>query len=203
VGLIRDPTHAETVRRAGGIPALGDLADRNSVARAAAGCRAIVHVASVPGGPEDGWAHDRRVRVDGSRTLARVAGEVGADRLVVGSGYWVYASSPTTLSDDSPLDPRGESRVNFEAEAAAFESAPSGVDVLVVRPGMVYGDGAWFRGMVEAVRADGYPMPAPGTNRWSLIERSDAGRAFARVVERGAPAMPTWRWTTRRSRSGS
>ena len=187
VGLVRSPDHSEAVRRAGGEPALGRLEDRASVARAAAGCRAIVHVASVSGGETDDWSAARRVRVEGARTLARIAGEAGADRLVIGSGYWVYASCPGTLTDDAALDPRGESRVNFEAEEAALGAAPSGLDVLIVRPGMVYGDGSWFRGMVEAVRSGGYPLPAPGTNLWSLIERSDAARAFATVLERGRP----------------
>ncbi len=184
IGLIRHPDHAEAVRRAGGDPIVGDVRDRAAVVRAARGCRGIVHVASAAGGPE---AEARRIRIDGARTLARAAGEVGASRLVVGSGYWVYASTTTILHDDSPLEPRGESRVNLDTEEAAFEAAPPGVEVLVVRPGMVYGDGSWFHGMVDAIRGEGYPLPYPGTNRWSLIERSDAARAFVAVLERGRP----------------
>jgi nucleoside-diphosphate-sugar epimerase len=63
---------------------------------------------------------------------------------------------------------------------------------MVVRPGMVYGDGSWFRGMVDSIRAGTYRFPGNGGNRWSLVELGDAAAAFRTVLESGAAGRAYW-----------
>jgi nucleoside-diphosphate-sugar epimerase len=185
-GLVQNPSGTQKVLAAGGTPVIGDVLDPEEVRRAMTGCSAAVQVAATY--PENPAEADRarRVRVDGTRNLAAAARAVGARRLVVGSGYWVYADQPGIVKDDSPLDPRGESRVNREAEEVGLESnEPGRLDVLIVRPGMVYGDGSWFRGMVDRIRGAEYQVPGAGENFWSLVEREDVGEAFRTILEMG------------------
>ncbi len=184
-GLVRTPAAADRVRNAGGDPVPGDVLDPESVRRAVAGCEVIVHVAAASGSSP---AYAEQVRVDGARNLLAAAREAHARRLVVGSGYWVYRGSEARIAEDAPVDPRGESRVNFATEQVARSaSVPSGVEVLVARPAMVYGDGAWFRPMAEGIRAGTYRVIGAAANRWSFVSVRDCGSAFAAIARRGQP----------------
>ncbi len=105
---------------------------------------------------------------------------------MVGSGYWVYTDQPGVLTEGSALDPRGESKTNRDAELAGLEAAsPGSLDVMVVRPGMVYGNGSWFRGMVDTIRGETYRIPGDGMNFWSLVDLEDTAAGFRSVLERG------------------
>jgi nucleoside-diphosphate-sugar epimerase len=166
---------------------VGDVLDTEAVRRAVEGCVAVVNVAAASPGPQVSAELSRRVRVEGTTNLGAAARRAHARRFVVGSGYWVYADHPGRLEDGSPLDPRGESRINFAAEQAGIEEARDGeLEVTIVRPGMVYGNGSWFRGMVGSLRDGTYAYPGDGTNFWSLVELTDAARAFGAVLDRGA-----------------
>ncbi len=186
--LVRTEAQGTLVRAAGGTPVLGDVLDRASVGRAAEGCDAIVHVAARFTGEPGSEELARRVRVEGTSNLAAAARAHGVRRLVVGSGYWVYAGQPGLITEASRVDPQGESKINFEAEQVGFEAnAPGELDVLVVRPGMVYGDGAWFRTVVDAIRAGSYRTIGAGSNRWSFADLGDAGTGFVTVLGQGLP----------------
>ena len=124
--------------------------------------------------------------MEGARELRASAEVEGVRRLIIGSGYWVYADNPGTIIETSPLDPRGESAVNRETELAALEgTGPGAPEVLVVRPGMVYGPGSWLAGIVEGLREGSYRYIDEGRNPWSFVSLPDAGRGFAQVAERG------------------
>ena len=185
-GLIRDPGKERSLASEGVSPIVGDLLDPDTLARACRGCDVAVHVAAVdPSGPE-GPERAERVRIEGSRNLVRAATANGVWRVVIGSGYWVYADTAEVITEESAIDPRGESRVNQEAERAAQEEAGHGPpEVLNVRPGMVYGDGSWFRPVVAAIRAGSYAWIGEGSNAWSFVAREDAGSGFAQIAEAG------------------
>ncbi len=187
VGLVRNPAQTERLRSAGATPEIGDLLDPGAVARAARGCEAAVHLAAAPDEPAGEAGRAERVRVEGARVLLRVARSEGLRRLVIGSGYWVYRGGSGELTERSPVEPLGESRINFETERVALtEAGASGPEVLVVRPGMVYGDGSWFRSTLDGIRAGEYRIVGDGANRWSFVARDDVGTGFARILERGA-----------------
>ncbi len=184
--LVHRPERIPLVEEVGGVATLGSLLDVPRLREACRGCEVLVHVASSdPSGPE-GPEGARRTRVEGARALRAAAEAEGVRRLVIGSGYWVYADNPGTITETSPLDPRGESAVNRETELAALEGAGPGTpEVLVVRPGMVYGAGSWLAGIVEALREGTYRYIDQGRNPWSFVSLPDAGEGFARVAERG------------------
>lgn len=130
----------------------------------------------------------RRVRVEGSRNLVEAARAHGVSRIVLGSGYWVYAGSSRPITEDSPVEPAGESRNNFDAERVVLEEGRAeGLETVVVRPAMVYGDGAWFRPVHDGLRDGSYTVIEEGRNRWSFVSLEDTARAFAAVVRLGRP----------------
>jgi nucleoside-diphosphate-sugar epimerase len=149
---------------------------------AAEGCSGIVHLAANPPAGTD----PATTRVEGTRNLVEAARREGVLRLVVGSGYWVYRGQSELIHEDSPVEPRGESQINYDAERAGLETnSPGRLEVLVVRPGMVYGNGSWFRSMAESIRAGEYRVVGEGANRWSFVDRWDTGAAFRTVLESG------------------
>lgn len=187
-GLIRDARKSFRIERAGGRAVVADLTDPVAVATACRGCDLLVHVAkaSDEGPDEGGWA--AKVRVEGCQNLVRAARQHGVKRLVVGSGYWVYADSPEIIREDSALDPRGESLINFRTEQAAMLREPQGnPEVIIVRPGMVYGNGSWFRPVVDAIQNGSYHYVGDGSNAWSFVSLEDAATGFAEVAESGRP----------------
>jgi nucleoside-diphosphate-sugar epimerase len=181
-GLVRDPAKEARVREDGGTPLVGDVLDLPSLRKAAAGCSGIIHLAANP--PEG--SDPAQVRVEGAQNLVTVARREEVHRLVVGSGYWVYRGQSGLIREDSPVDPQGESKINFDAERAGMEAnSPGRLEVTVVRPGMVYGNGSWFRGIAESVRSGEYRVVGVGANRWSFVDRWDAGTAFRTVLDSG------------------
>ncbi|MGA8275684.1 MAG: NAD(P)-dependent oxidoreductase [Thermoplasmata archaeon] len=183
-GLARDTAKGERVRESGGIPFVGDILDPPSLRAAAKGCGAAIHLAAHPSRDED----EVRVRVEGTQRLLDAARSEGLTRVVIGSGYWVYPGQPGWITEESPVDPRGEAQANFDAERVGLRAnAPGTLDVLVLRPGMVYGDGSWFRSLALSIRSGEYSVVGDGKNRWSFVALPDTASAFARVLASGVP----------------
>lgn len=188
VGLVHREEAVPIVAAEGATAVVGDVLHRPSLLRAARGCTDFVHLASAwndAGAPPQ---HAERVRVEGARNLVETARAIDGARLVIGSGYWVYAGSSQPIDEDSALDPAGESGANYAAEQVALDTGTAaGLEALVVRPGMVYGDGAWLRSMAEAIREGSYRVVDEGRNSWSFVALSDTGAAFRTVLEHGRP----------------
>jgi len=183
-GLVRSPGQAGPLRSLGGHPVIGDVLDPATLARAVDGCDVIVHLAQARGASPES---SRAVRVDGATNLLAAARDAGVRRFVVGSGYWVYLGEHGVVTEESPVHPVGLAAVNFDTEAAARAAEDLGeVEAVVVRPGMVYGDGSWFREMVDELRSGTYRFVGDGSNRLSPVSLEDAGEAYRTILE-------TWR----------
>ncbi len=156
-----------------------DIGPATGWSHALEGIDAVVHLAArvhvMRDTASDPLAAFRRVNTAGTRVLAEAAAAAGVRR-------FVYLSSVKALADESrpePLDeatepdphsPYGISKL--EAERALAEVATrSGLEVVVIRPPLVYGPGVGgnFRRLLQAVDR-GLPLPL-GTldNRRSLI----------------------------------
>ncbi|MGP8078841.1 MAG: NAD-dependent epimerase/dehydratase family protein [Thermoplasmata archaeon] len=188
-GMIRRPDQVPIVTASGGVPFLGDVGRPEPAQEAAAGCDAILHLAS-PSGADHSTAAGRaewdRSRVEGTRNLVRAAREEGVPRLVVGSGYWLFGDHPGVITEESPSQPSDIVSYNWGAEEVGRAAHQSGtLDVVIVRPSMVYGNGAWFRSMVDGIRTGTYRFVGTGSNHWSTVSVADCGEAFRTVIERG------------------
>lgn len=133
---------------------------------------ARVHIMDDPA--SDPLTEFRTVNGEGTAQLAREAAKAGVKRLVFISSIKVNGEETTTpYTTNSPpqaSDPYGISK--WEAELALRHiEAETGLEVVVVRPTLVYGPGvkANFFNMMKVVQR-GIPLPlASVTNRRSLI----------------------------------
>ena len=158
-------------------PDLGPNADWRA---ALDGAECVVHLAArvhvMRDDAADPLSEFRRVNVDGTLALARQAATAGARRFVLVSSVKVNgeATAPgrpfTADNTPAPMDAYGVSK--WEAEQALLElSATSGMEVVIVRPVLVYGPGvrANFRALM-AWLARGWPLPLGAIhNRRSLL----------------------------------
>lgn len=184
-GLVRTEEQAVRVRNDGGHPVVGDIFRAEAWCHELEGADAVLYLVQ---SAADSLEERRRVRVEGLGHLLEAMSRANVPRLVVGSGYWVYADDAGWIREESPLAPVSISAINFETEERARREARlSGVDVVVARPGMVYGDGSWFCEMVRSLRDGSYHYISPGDNYLSPVELSDAGRALVTLADRGVP----------------
>jgi dihydroflavonol-4-reductase len=126
-------------------PVAGDLRDAESVARAAAGCGLIFHVAA----DYRLWAADEkelyRSNVDGTRHVLEAARKNGAERVVYTSTVGCIGVLPDGEGDeDRPValeEMHGAyKRSKFLAERLALEFAAAGLPVVIVNPTAPIGD---------------------------------------------------------------
>jgi nucleoside-diphosphate-sugar epimerase len=142
---------------------------------------AVVHAAArvhvMDDTSADPLAEFRRVNVDGTLRLARQAAAAGVRRFVFISSIKVNGEGtspghPYTADDiPQPQDPYGVSK--YEAEQALLSVAnETGMEVVVIRPVLVYGPGvkANFQSMMRWLDK-GVPLPLGGinANRRSMV----------------------------------
>jgi nucleoside-diphosphate-sugar epimerase len=133
------------------------------------GCEVVVHLAARVHVISDAATHQleefRQVNVQGTLNLARQAAAAGVRRFLFVSSIKVNGEAtqlghPFTADDvPAPLDAYGFSKM--EAEQGLCEiSVQTGMDVVVIRPPLVYGPGvkANFAALIHAVHR-GLPLP--------------------------------------------
>ncbi|WP_081073753.1 NAD-dependent epimerase/dehydratase family protein [Burkholderia territorii] len=142
-------------------------------------CDVVIHLAArvhvMRDRAADPLAAFRAVNVDGSLNIARAALRAGARRLVLVSSIKALGEGepgrPWRENDEPmPTDPYGISKLESELEVRKFGKA-QGLEVVVVRPPLVYGRGvgANFLGLMKAIDK-GIPLPlASVTARRSLV----------------------------------
>ncbi|WP_448682085.1 UDP-glucose 4-epimerase family protein [Pseudomonas nicosulfuronedens] len=141
-------------------------------------CAARVHVMDEQA--LDPLAEFRAVNVEATRHLAQQAAVAGVKRFVFVSSIKVNGEETapgrpfTADTIPQPQDPYGQSKL--EAEQALFDIArPTGLEVVVVRPPLVYGPGvkANFASLMRALRRR-LPLPFGAIdNRRSLVARDN------------------------------
>jgi len=123
----------------------GDLRDPASLARAAAGCGLVFHVAA----DYRLWARNPadlyRSNVDGTRNLLEAAKNSGAERVVYTSTVGCIGFPPGGIGDETTQvaleDMAGHyKRSKFMAEQIAFKFARDGLPVVIVNPTAPVGD---------------------------------------------------------------
>lgn len=137
-------------------------------------CAARVHVMNDT--EVDPLAAFRKVNVQGTLALARQAVAAGVKRFIFVSsikvnGEGTAPGQPYTADDrPQPQDPYGISKMEAEVELQALSKA-SGLEVVIVRPVLVYGPGvkANFEAMMRWLNK-GMPLPFGSIdNRRSLV----------------------------------
>ena len=131
VALIRNPDHAEEVKRAGAEPAVVDLehASEEEVASAIGGSDAVVFAAGA--GPGSGAERKDTMDYGGAVKLIAAAKQAGVGRYVIVSSM---GANPNASGDDT-------FSVYLRAKGRADDAVrASGLDATVIRPGGLTND---------------------------------------------------------------
>lgn len=178
---------------------IGDIGPETQWARWLTGVDAIVHAAArvhaVRDRAEDPLAEYRRVNVAGTVNLARQAMAAGVRRLVFISTIKVNGERTCRghafSADDPPAPADAYSRSKDEAETALRDMAGTGgMDVVVIRPPLVYGPGvqANFLALMRWIHR-GSPIPLRRVrNRRSLVARQNLVDLIATCIRHPAAA---------------
>ena len=164
--------------------AVGDIGPDTHWAPALEGCDRVVHLAArvhvMNDKAIDQLTEFRRINVDGTLNLALQAAAAGVRRFVYLSSVKVNGegTSPgrafTEADAPNPQDAYGQSK--HEAEQGLRQlSADTGMEVVVIRPPLVYGPGvkANFAALMRAVQR-GWPLPLGAVhNQRSLVALSN------------------------------
>ncbi len=143
--LARSDAAARRVAELGAEPVRGDIGDRDSLTRAAAGAGVTFHLAAHVSewGP---WANFERGNVEGTRNALAACAEAGVRRFVhCGTEAALMAGEPLVGVDETaPLRP--DSKAPYPATKARAEQAVraanrEGFEAVVVRPRFVWGRG--------------------------------------------------------------
>lgn len=197
VTAIGGRTHSPLEVAAHEVAALGNLSGRTDWSPVLAGADAIVHLAGkTPGGARESATAERSYReanVDVTRGLAEAALRAGVRRLVFVSSIKVNGETTrgiplTAQSPPAPGDLYGVSKA--QAEAVLFDLAPRGLEIVVLRPPLMYGPG--MKGNMArffALADRGIPVPFASIANARDILSVDS---FADLIERAVhhPAAP-------------
>lgn len=170
---------ARTMELPGQVVEVGDIDRETSWEAALDGVSTVIHLGArvhvMRETAEDSLAAFRKVNVEGTKRLARVAADKGVQRLVYVSSIGVIGNCTedepfTEASIEVPRSPYTVSKQ--EAEQALREIAgQTGMDIVILRPPLVYGPGnpGNFLRLLKLVQR-GIPLPLGSVvNRRSMI----------------------------------
>lgn len=189
------------VRRPSGIPheSVLHIADRDSWLAALKGCDSVVHLAGRAHVMHEAAADPvqafKTANVDNALTVARYAAAAGVARLVFLSSVKVNGESTRPgqcfCADDKPAPQDDYARSKCEAERGLLDLASqTGMEVVVVRPPLVYGPGVKGN-FIQLIRwgTGRIPLPLGATdNARSMIALDNLLHFVHLCTDRGTSA---------------
>jgi len=193
--LCRSPKKAEALAHDRIRVFQGDIADRDSVRRAAKGCRQAYHAAALV----SVWAKDpedyRRVNVGGTVNVLDAAASAGIERIVITSTAGVFGPSEGGLVDEAtprriPFFNEYESS-KAEVHAAVRAKAAAGLHAVIVCPTRVYGPGPMVEGNAVTRMVERYiegrwrALPGDGNRSGNYVHIDDVIDGHLAAMARG------------------
>ena len=190
-GLARSEEAAAVLAGLGAAPAAGDILDPDSLARAAAGCEAVYHIAGrVSFCPKDP-ARLYEVNVEGTRNVVRAARRAGARRLVYTSSVAALGEKPGTVGSESNRGGHHLScygRSKHLGEQTAFAEAED-MEVVAVNPSSVQGGGRSAGSGGLLLRAVNGRLRVMVDAPISMVDVEDCARGHLAAEQRGIPGQ--------------
>jgi nucleoside-diphosphate-sugar epimerase len=178
-GLTRSAAHAGALTAAGVRPVIGDLARPETYVSTLKNCDAAIHAAIDPTQPA--------LMDQAALAALHDAAEDGRVRRVLyTSTIWAYGDSSAEVADEStPLNPAQLIKWRAAHEEVALDLVDHEVDVVVFRPGVVYGESRGIVGAMFAMARDRREVlyPGDGAQSWSLVHRDDVAEAYRLALE--------------------
>lgn len=189
--LARSEAAQAEVRRSGADPVPGDLLDREALRRGMQGCDTVFHLAACT---EEWapWETFLRGNVQGTQAVLDAARAAGVGRVVHFGTEAVFVDGHTRLSGMDETWPLPERPLgHYPASKALAERAvlASGLDVVVVRPRLIWGrgDSTLLPKIAEKVRSGGWAWIGGGRFPTSTCHVRNAVAGALAAAERGAP----------------
>jgi len=179
----------------------GDVTDRASLDRAAAGCDALLHAAALVKilAPREQFD---RINVGGLENVLAAAEQAGIARLLYVSSF--IALGPTENGPGGVLDETAEprdrpwindyERTKTLSDRLARRAIAAGVPLAVVYPGVIYGPGELTEGnivvrhILDLVNRRLPALIGQPTRRWNYVFVEDVARGIALALEKTPPA---------------
>lgn len=190
-GLARSEEAAAVLAGLGAAPAAGDILDPDSLARAAAGCEVVYHIAGrVSFCPKDP-ARLYEVNVEGTRNVVQAARRAGARRLVYTSSVAALGEKPGTVGSESNRGGHHLScygRSKHQGEQTAFAEAED-MEVVAVNPSSVQGGGRSAGSGGLLLRAVNGRLRVMVDTPISMVDVEDCARGHLAAEQRGLPGQ--------------
>jgi dihydroflavonol-4-reductase len=193
--LVRDSSNIAALAGVRVSLVTGDVLDSASLARAAAGCEAVIHCAARFVYHGVTRAELNEVAVEGTRRVVRAASAAGVRRVVVTSSSVVcgYTADRSELDESAQVrGSRGEAYVEskVEQERVAFaEGAASGVDVVAACPAVTIGAHdtrlSPSNSIIITFLRDPLRLTYPGG--CNVVSVTDVAHGHLLLLERGVP----------------
>jgi len=174
--LARSDEAEEKLRALGAEPVRGEMRDLDVLRAEAARADAVVHCAVE--------YSDEGVAVERAALEALIDALPAGRALVYTSGVWVYGSrGDAVVAEDAPLAP-----IEIVAWRPAHEQLVLAQDgrlrAVVLRPGIVYGDGGGIPGgMVADARKGALRVVGDGANRWPTVRHDALAELYGAAVD--------------------
>jgi nucleoside-diphosphate-sugar epimerase len=188
VPVVRRPAAAASALRFGVRCRVVDALDEHELARAFAGCDAVVHAG----------AGDRRFVTQSPARVVRAAAQAGASTVVYLSSMAVHGWHPPAGTDETTPFPRRhpipyngwKARAERVLQRACRES---GTRFVILRPGIVYGPRSqWIAGFARAVVEDSAYVVAGGRGVCNAIYVDNLAHAVDLALQREETAGETF-----------
>jgi len=187
---VRALVHSTPFEAADGIETVaGDVRDGALLAAAMKGADVLFHLASALGAARLGEEGFRAINAGGTRAALEAARAAGVRRVVhfSSAGVLGHVAGGRAAAEDHPLDPRDAyDRTKLEGERIALEFARAGADIVVVRPGWVYGPGdRRTLKLFRSVAKRRVPVVGRGRTLQTPVHVEDLVEGTLRARERG------------------
>jgi nucleoside-diphosphate-sugar epimerase len=155
-GSTRSAEKAKDLERAGVTPAVFDVFDAKAASAAIGAAKPEIVIHQLTDLPQEfdparvvaSYANNARIRIEGTRNLIAAARAAAARRFVVQSIAFSYAPGGEPHSETDPLNLNDPTRAVTVKGAADMERqvlTASGIEGVVLRYGLLYGPGTWYR----------------------------------------------------------
>ncbi len=194
IGLVNSPQGADIVKKAGGMPVMGELLeggqwceDVKSADKVISLTKTFVRDEDVPKVITKENMEDAGMRFTESVTnLIKAASDGNAKGVIVTYSTLCHGDRQGKwVTDADAVDPIGYCRPlagHFDAISRTAEDA--NIPLIEIYPSFVYGNGTWFAKLVEQFKSGKAMVVEPGDNYLSLIHLEDAAILYANAAEK-------------------
>lgn len=189
--LVRDEAGAARMRALGACPVFGSIEDPR-VWDAVRGAGGVIHVAALVAARVP-WQTFFQVNVEGTRLAAATARRLGARLVHISSvavyGRQAYDESPGSRREGAPFGPLDDQDFYARSKRLAEESVRAevalGLEAVILRPCVVYGEGdrLFLPRMAAAARHGWLPRIGAGNLSMAVVHADSVADAALRALD--------------------